>query len=182
MRKFHITLIPLVMVFALLAPAMRAEDSSPVRRITAQTADGLEFSAWIDSVTFDTGRSVIVRYKVRNRSSSPVYLVRRDVPEIANDAGTILIVVPSPGDPKYEKFDFTFTEIRRNKSVMGQFTIPASILEGADEWPIRISFGYVTNIYRFDDRGLPGSDWPLNELLASRINTLGIGELSIKRK
>lgn len=179
MRSIQIKLICFVLVLGLSTLAIGAEDSSPVTRIIAETSDGLQFSAWVDSVDFEAGRDVVVRYRVMNRGPVPIYLVRRISPQIANDEGTILIVVPSPGEPKYERFDFTFTKIQRKKSLSGEFTIPANLLRGQNEWPIRISFGYVTNTYAFDS-GF--SDFTKNELLSTRIQVLGIGKLIIKQR
>jgi hypothetical protein len=152
-----------------------------VNRICAETEDGVQFTAWTEHSTVILGQNIVIKFQVKNRGSKVIYLVTEDVPEIAiEDDATILIEAPysSPSNPT--EFDYSFTKIAPEKSYQGQFTITKQQYRRDNIWPIRIGFGYVFDISLFELRGSPRvSDTELGNLLYSRIQVVGAGELTV---
>ena len=155
--------------------------SAVVRRASAETTDGLLFSVWTDHQTVIDGNEIMLHYKVYNRSSSPIYLVRRDAPEFDSEGGRILVQSPVPVPVGHGDYDYNFLKIGRGKSYQGQIVIPKKAYHSLDTWPIDVGFGYVLDVTALNRRLRPSEDPAvLRGALNSRIKVVGVGTLSVK--
>jgi hypothetical protein len=154
---------------------------SLVKRVVAETEDGIVFRASIRNQAIDYGKEIMIYYSVKNLSSKVLYLVRKDSPEFDTDGGVILVQAPIPTPVGHGGYDYTFRAVKPGKEYKGTISIPNQQYDKADIWPIHVAFGYVRNVSGLNRRLREGEDpAPLRGLLNSRIRTVSLGSLSVE--
>jgi hypothetical protein len=156
---------------------------SLVKRVVAETEDGIVFRASIRNPAIDYGKEIMIYYSVKNLSSKVLYLVRKDSPEFDTEGGVILVQAPIPAPVGHGGYDYTFRMVQPRKEYRGTVSIPSQQYDKADIWPIHVAFGYVRNVSGLNRRLREGEDpAALRGLLNSRIRTVVLGSLSVEVK
>lgn len=155
-----------------------------VNRVTVETVDRVQITAWTELSTISFGQDIKIYYQIKNQGLKVIYLVSKVVPEVAiEDNSTILIQGPYTELANPTKFDYSFTKIAPRGSYQGQYIITKKQYERDGMWPINMGFGYVFDISGFDLSGSRNvTDVALNQLLYSRIQVIGAGTLTIEVK
>ena len=175
----------LILLCLLNAYADARGHDARVRRVGGVTADGLTFTVWVERQMIKSGSNIIVNYKVENRSSKSIYLVRDNTSNIVFEDDE-LIIFPPPLVPLggHEPCDYSYTKIARGKSYQSRLIVagdkyPKETRYAEQIWSIQIGFGYVTNI-----RGLHVSEYgdpaPCKALLDSRLKSLSMDGLIVE--
>jgi hypothetical protein len=154
-----------------------------VRRVSAQTADGVIFSAWLADAEIKKGTDIIIRYKVLNRSARAVYLVHTEADKVILDGDAIVVAPPISGPDSYGRYDYAFTSMKSGTAYEGRIVIAASQYPNdADKKnrPLRIRtyLAYLTDIAGLNRRLQPGEDpSELRTSLFLRAKIVAMGEL-----
>src|SRR5712692_6182854 len=106
LKKIALTTFTLLIIF--LTGSKANAQYSLVKRVVAETEDGIVFSASIPHQAIDYGREIVIYYSVKNRSSQVLYLVHKDSPEFDTEAGVILVQAPIPAPVGHGGYDYTF--------------------------------------------------------------------------
>ncbi len=175
-------LLVTILLFSLAATPINGQEAK-VKRITAATSDGLMFSAWVMRQSINSGRDIIIYYRVDNHSRKPIYLVRDNTSKtvIEDDA----IVFPRPFVPVggHEEYNYSFTKVAQGGSYHGQLNVSRDEYKEAQSWRIDVGLGYVTDITGLTPRPDQIDDpAPFKSLLDSRIQTLLLSGLSVEVK
>jgi hypothetical protein len=167
----------------LLAPTQaNTQFQAMVKRITAETKDGIRVTAWTTQQTVGLKGNVRIYYEVENRSSKTIYLVRQkgELQTAITSEGTLSIMVPIPFPDDHGGYDFSFTRVERRKSYKGRLIFPASKLNEERKWSIDVAFGIVADIKGLNRRLRNNEDpAPLRGQLGKRILILGINGLVV---
>lgn len=173
----------LVLLVLLFAPAhANAQSQAMVKRVTAETYDGVRFTAWIDQQTVSLKQNVTIFYKAENRSDKTIYLVQKEGEirtVVDEEALSIPFLILFSGDS--DDYHYSFTKLQRGKAHKGQLIIPASRFNKGQTWLVNVSFGFVTDINGLDRRLRRGEDpVPYREMLSTRIKLVGINGLVVE--
>ncbi len=150
-----VKLLFLTSILLLIVTLPNYGQDASVRRIAVETADNLNFTAWVNQQFVKIGRDIVVNYKVENRSRKTIYLVRENRSEVIFEDDE-LIIFPRPlvlvGG--HEPYDYSFTKVLPGKVYSSKLTIksgkyPVETRYAEQEWKIKVGFGYVTNIAGF---------------------------------
>lgn len=181
-RQREIFFLLLLLALSIIA---RSQDDNRVKRISGETADGLFFTAWIESFVVPFGQNIVVNYEVRNRSAKTIYLVQKDGPlevRVEEDIHTLYIEAPIPLPIHHGTFNYSFVQVPKGKSHRGRFIITPAEYKSAAYWDIVIGFGYVTDITGLEKKSGSEDDPGSRALLRSRMGDLGLGYLSVEVK
>lgn len=180
-RTCFIAALPLLV--QLLAPTQaNAQFQAMVKRITAETKDGIRVTAWTTQQTLTLKENVTVYYEIDNRSSKTIYLVRQkgELQTAITADGILSIMVPIPFPDDHGGYDYSFTKVGRGKSVKGQLILPASKLNEERKWSIDVAFGIVADIKGLNRQLRNNEDpAPLRGQLGKRILVVGINGLVV---
>jgi len=177
-------LLVAILVFSITPTQINGlEKEARVKHVTAATSDGLMFSAWVMRQSINSGRNIVIYYRVENHSQTPIYLVRDNTSKtvIKDDS----IVFPTPYVPLggHEEYNYSFTKVARGGSYRGQLKVSRDEYKEAQSWSVSVGFGYVTDITGLnpllDQINDPA---PFKSLLNSRIQTLLLSDLSVEVK
>jgi hypothetical protein len=151
-----------------------------VKRISAQTADGIVLNVWVEPQEVKFGQDIVVHYKAENRSTRIIYLVHENPPDIVAEHDTIVIGVPLPWPIEHGEYNFSFTKVKPRRNHQGILTIPRTKYDMPGPWHINIGFGYVTDIAGIDRQLRPGEDPAILKVpLSERLKTLRLGSLTV---
>jgi len=152
-----------------------------VKRITAETNNGVRVTAWTNRQRAALTQDVIIFYEVVNRSDKTIYLVRkRGELETFVDGAALVIPIPLPF-PEHGPYDYSFTKVQSGRTHKGKLTIPASRFNGRRTWLININFGFVTDVSGLNRQLKPDEDpIPLRGQLGERILLVGVNGLVLK--
>lgn len=177
LSNFVSALCLLLFVIVAYASGQYAE----VRKITAQTADGLVVSVWVEPHAVKFGQEIVIHYRAENRGNKTIYLVHENPPNIVAEPDTIIIGAPLPMPIEHGEYNFSFTKIDRGKPHQGIFTIPPTVYDKVGPWRIRTGFGYVTDITGLN-RQLKSDEDPavLKGPLNERLKTLQLGSIIVE--
>lgn len=153
-----------------------------VQQATAETSDGLRFTARLKQQNVTLLQDVTIDYEIQNGSKKTIYLVQKDgKPETSSDGDNLNLpfVIVSSGDS--EAYHYTFTKIPQGTTQKGQLVIPAGKFDREQAWVVNISFGFVTNITGLDRKLRPKEDpAPFRGLLEERILLVGVNGLVVE--
>jgi hypothetical protein len=153
-----------------------------VKQATAETSDGLRFTAWLKQQNVGLKHEVTIYYEVQNRSNKTIYLIQKDGPlETSTDGDTLNLpfVIVSSGDS--DAYHYNITKVQKGKTHKGKLVIPAGKLNREQVWLINVSFGFVTDIKGLDRKLRPHEDpAPFRGLLEQRLLLVGVNGLVIE--
>lgn len=168
-----------LLLFVTITPA--SSQYAEVRKISAQTADGLVLIVWVEPQSVIFGEEIVIHYRAENRGSKTIYLVHENPPDIMAETDTIIIGEPLPMPIEHGKYNFNFTKIDRGRSYLGTLSVPRTIYDKVGPWRIKAGFGYVTDITGLNRQLKPDEApsvlrGPLNE----RLKTLQVGSVTVE--
>lgn len=153
-----------------------------VNQATAETSDGLRFTARLKQHNVTLKQDVRIYYEVENRSNRTIYLVQKDGELETSVDGDLLklpFVIVSSADS--DAYHYNFTKVPPRKSHKGQLVIPAGKINKEQVWLVNVSFGFVTDINGLDRRLRRNEDpAPFRGLLEERIRLVGVNGLVLK--
>lgn len=153
-----------------------------VKKLTAETSDGIRLSAWITKSTVSLNESLTIGYEIENSSKNIIYLVRKNGEintSINADVLNVPFLIPFSGDSG--EYHYNFTKIQRGKTYRGQIIIPAGRLNKEQAWLVELGFGFVTNIDGLNRQLRVGDDpVPYREMLSERVKIIGINGLVVE--
>ena len=171
----------LTLVFAALLGQINAQ-SVQVVYATVETAEGIKFDVRLEKPAVTLGQNFNVRLKVINRSSKPIYIVKKKNLEITaiDNERSIEISPPYPLPIDHGDFNFTFTKIGRGGSGYDVITIPGAVPTKEGTWLISTGIGYVEKISDLVPAPPEGSDpAPWRAQLFTRLSTVSVGKLTV---
>jgi hypothetical protein len=180
-KRYALELLVAILLFTLGAIPLNGQEAKE-ERVTATTPDGLIFSAWVTSQRINSGRDIVIYYRVDNHSEKTIYLVHDKTARavVEDDA----IIFPRPFVPigGHEDFlNYNFTKVARGGSYDGQLSVSRDEYKEAQSWRVAVGLGYVTDITGLKPRPEQISDpAPFKALLASRLQTLQLTGLSVE--
>lgn len=181
MRRTKIAVSIFVLLLWLGLPAQLNGQYAAVKQATVKTTDGIKLNVWIEQLFVRLDQSIIIYYEVENLSAKDIHLVFEDKPDISISAPTIFFAPPYPSLIGHGRYEYTFVKIKRAGTHRGQLTIPGGKYGEERVWRIQVGFGYVTDVTGLDRRlGSRDDPGPLQKLLASRIKTLVVGEITVE--
>jgi hypothetical protein len=136
----------LTLIILIVLPVQISGNIPMVKRIRAETAEGLEISVWTMQQEVKFGQDITIHYSVKNRSAQTIYLVSEDSPNIITDRGAIVVGEPVPSPDGHGRYDYHFSTINRGGIYQGKLVIPSSKYDKAKTWFIEMGFAYVTDI------------------------------------
>jgi hypothetical protein len=174
----------LALLVLILAPAhVSGQFQAMVKRVTAETKDGIRFTAWVVRQNLSAKQSITIYYEVKNWGDKTIYLAQKEgEPETSVDGETLNVpfVLPSSGDS--DDYHYGFTKIRRGETHKGQLVLPAGKLNKEQTWLLNVSFGFVSHIEGLG-RLRPGDDpAPFRGQLGERIKLVGLNGLVVDIK
>jgi hypothetical protein len=165
----------------LFGPIQTSGQYAMVKRVSAETAEGIVFGVWVEHQTAAFRQPITIHFEVENRSARRIYLVREDSPYVVAERGTISIGAPIPSPIGHGGYDYSFHKIERGKPYQGQLVIAGDKYNEARSWLIQVEFGYVNNIDGLDRKLAPNEDPAiLRGRLYSRLVTVVLGGLRIE--
>jgi hypothetical protein len=181
-KWYMLKLLGTILLFSLVVTSINGQEAK-VKRVMAATSDGLMFSAWVVHQSINSGRDIVIYYRVDNHSGKTIYLVRDNTSKtvIEDDA----IVFPRPFVPigGHEEYNYSFTKVARGSSYRGQLNVSRDEYKEAQSWRVDVGLGYVTHITGLTPRPDQINDpAPFKSLLGSRIQTLLLSGLSVEVK
>lgn len=173
--------VVVIIFLASSVPSQINGQDAKVKRVTSATSDRLIFSAWVTHQSINFGQDIVIYYRVDNRSTNPIYLVRDNTSKtvIEDDA----IIFPRPFVPVggHEDYNYSFTKVARGESYRGQLKVSRDGYKEAQSWRVNVGFGYVNNIKGLTPRAEQiGDPAPFKSLLDSRIKTLLLSSLRVE--
>ena len=180
LNRSNVVTLALALVALFALPTHIRGQSVAVKRINAETAEGLLISIWIENQTVGFGQDITIYYKVENRSAQTVYLISQDTPDIVAERATIRIGAPVPLADSHGGYDYNFTKIERGRAHQGRLTVSSDKYGQARPWFVEIGFAYVTDITGLNRRLRPNEDpVALRGALSLRALTLLLGRLTV---
>ncbi len=175
-----IALIALLVL--LIAAGQSNAQYAMVKRITAETNDGIRVSAWRTQSKVTLKQEVRVFYEVLNRSDKAIYLVRKAGElETDVDGDALVIPIPLPFPEGHGGYDYTFTKVERGKRYRGELVIPAGRFNKEQTWLININFGFVTNVVGLNRKLRPNEDpASLRGTLGGRLKLVALNGIVIE--
>jgi len=156
-----------------------------VRKIVAETADNVSFTAWVNAQFVKIGQDIIVNYKVENQSRKAIYLVRENRSEVIfEDDESIIFPGPLVLIGGHEAYDYSFIRVAPGKIYLSKFIIkagkyPTETRYSEQVWKIYAGFGYVTDISGLRPKEI-NDPAPYKSLLSQRIRLLALDGLIIE--
>jgi len=151
-----------------------------VRRISGQMSDGVSITVWVDPPSVVSGRAIVLRYRVTNRSKRKIYLVRETPPYINVDGPTIAINVPVPSSNMHGSERLSFEEIERGGVRHGSLSIPPEKYQSRNSWHVEVGFAYIAEFPELRQTRAPEKRMVLRENVFRRAETLSLGSLSVE--
>ena len=152
-----------------------------VKQVSAETTDGLRFTARLKQQTVRVKQEVTIGYEIQNHSNKPTYLVQKEGPvetSIDGDALNLPFVIVSSGDSS--SYQYRFTKIEPAKNHSGEVVVPAGRLNKDQVWIINLAFGYVSDINGLDRKLAPKEDpAPFRGLLEERLLLVQVNGLTV---
>ena len=175
----HLSSVIAVLIFLFAYFGQANGQYAMVKQATAETSDGVRFTARLKHQKVTLKQNVIIYYEVENRSNKTIYLVQKDG-ELETSAGgdtlNLPFVIVSSGDS--DAYHYNFTKVPQSQSHKGQLVIPAGKFNKEQVWLINVSFGFVTDINGLDRKLRPNEDpAPFRGLLEERILLVGVNGL-----
>ena len=171
-----------VILMSLIAFAQATAQYATVKRISAETDNGVRVTAWMTRQSRTLRQHVTIFYKVTNRSNKTIYLVRkRGELETFIDGDALVIPIPLPYPEGHGGYDYSFTRVQPATTHKGYLIIPAGRFNREQTWLINMNFGFVTNI-RGLNRQLRANEDPatLRAQLGRRILLVGVNGLVVE--
>jgi hypothetical protein len=167
----------------LLFVGQRAQGQyAKVQQATAETSDGLRFTARIRQQQVTLRQDLTIYYEVQNSSRKTIYFVQKAGKiETATDGDNLNLpfVILTSGDS--DAYHYNFTKILPGTTHKGQLVIPAGAFDREQTWLVNVSFGYVTNMNGLDRKLRPREDpAPFRGLLEQRILLVGVNGLVVE--
>lgn len=153
-----------------------------VKQVTAETSDGIRFTASVKQQNVTLKQDVTIYYEVENRSNKTIYLVQKEgelETSVDGDALNLPFVIVSSGDS--DAYHYNFTKVQHGKTHKGHLVISAGKFNKEQVWLVNVSFGFVTDIHNLDRKLRPNEDpAPFRGLLEERILLVGVNGLVIE--
>lgn len=164
-------MITLLLLFA--APTL-----SQVKSIKAETADGLVITTWLAGQPVQMGKDIAVYFRIENKTSRPVYLVKKEGLEFESSSDEIIVNPFTVGFDEHGATDYSFGSIRERRTYEGQFVIPAKRINRDGVWYLVVGLAFVNDIRGLQLRQTPGRDpAAFRGLLAERATPVSLGKL-----
>lgn len=141
MRKYGYQIIWVIVILLLLPKNNFAQ----VKKITAETNDGLKITVWInENPSF--GTNVKISYKIKNTRSKMIYLVRKKSLEFEISEDTITVNSFTVGFNEYGDIDYSFIPIKRGKILSGTFLFSLKNIKREGIWYVNVGLAFISNI------------------------------------
>src|SRR5262245_6855040 len=151
---------------------------SHVRSIQAQTKEGVFVTVWIDEQPIPRGKDVEVKFKVENKGSQTIYLVKKEHLEIDVKNDEIIVNPFTVGADEYGATDYSFLSIRKGANHQGKFVIPAQNIDDDGVWFIEVGVAFVNDIKGLQPRNpLNGDPVAFRGLITQRATPIKLGQL-----
>ncbi|HKS30535.1 MAG TPA: hypothetical protein VJS44_22105 [Pyrinomonadaceae bacterium] len=151
-----------------------------VTKLQAETSNQLKIMVRVEKTEVKVGESFPILITVNNNGSKPIFLVRKEAPEITNKGGDIVISSPVPIPADKEEYDFSFHRIEPGGNYNGQIVIPGNIIQREEDLRISIGLGFVYDTNGIDRKLKPGEDpVRLRGPLIKRMEVVEMGDLRI---
>jgi len=183
MKTFIISNI--LLAFLVTVPQVNGQFQAMIKKATAETADGIKFTVWLErqSVTFE--QDTVIYYKVENYSNKIIYLVRQSgelLTDIDSD-GFLTIMIPLPFPEGHGDYNYNFTKVAPQSKYQGQLSYSGKKYNEERKWSIAVDFGLVRDITGIDRKLKPDEDpAPLRSQLGERIEVVGLSGLTVDVK
>jgi hypothetical protein len=174
--------LPMALLLSLIVLGQAKAQYATVKRITAETSNGIRVAAWTARRTITQRQDLIVLYEVTNRSNTTIYLVRKRGDLETFIRGDVLgVSIPLPYPEGHGDYDYTFTKVQHGRTYKGQLIIPAGRFNKEQSWQLNVSFGFVTNIKGLNRQlGSNEDPAPLRGQLGQRILLVGVNGLVVE--
>jgi hypothetical protein len=177
-NRQHLSFVVCV-ILPFIAFGQAVAQYATVKRISAETANGIRITAWTTRQSWTSRQDVTIFYEVTNRSNRAIYLVRKSGElETFIDGDALVIPIPLPYPEGHGGYDYTFARVHPGSTHKGYLNIPAGRFNREQTWLINVNFGFVTNIKGLNRKLEPNEDpATLRAQLAKRILLLGVNGL-----
>lgn len=176
----------LVLLILFLVPISLKGKDALVKKVKAETTDGIAISMWVEQQAIRSGQNVIIKYKVENNSNASIYLIHQDSFDTVTEQDTVRIGAPVPPPDPHGGYDYNFINIAPKKNYQDQLTISKDRYMRDERYnmlPLRIEMGfaYVRDIKGLNRQLNIGEDpAALRGLLSERAITLLLSGISIE--
>jgi len=177
-----IAIVPSTLLFISIFCSCALGQYSVVRKISAETLDGIRVSAWTRRQQIKLNQYLTIDYEIKNRNTKPIYFVRKQGKLeifVSGDTIELPFSVMSSGDSS--DYYYNFAKILPGKSYAGCWVIPPEVFNKEQTWRVNIGFAFVTNSAGLIRKIIPGEDpAPYREALNERVRIIGINGLIVE--
>lgn len=168
-------LIILLCLVALAVPAFG--QSAMVRRVTAETEDGVLFSAWVVRQRVKYGQDIEVNYRVENRGRRAVYMVLEEPARAeVSDGKLVIFAAYLSNEHDSGGSEFRLIRVGRGATHSGRLIISKSVYKVQDIWPIGVGLSILREAGGFGRRVADPTE---QRALSSKARIVSLGGLIV---